>query len=190
MVILVPGSGVLCIEVKGCDVERKDGKWIYPYEVSNEGPFKQASKAMHSLREYLVKKDCSLSGLLFFSAAIFTRTNFSEESPEWHPWQYINALMLRRRPISASVVDILGRAHAHIRSRAGRYSWYGESESRPTDAQVKRICSILRNDFEYFVSSKNEVHQTFLWVSSTLSRMFFMEDRRWKASSCTGNCWG
>jgi hypothetical protein len=39
MVILVPALGVLCIEVKGCDVSRQDGKWIYPYETSVEGPF-------------------------------------------------------------------------------------------------------------------------------------------------------
>ena len=73
MVVLVPRLGVLCIEVKGCDVSRQDGKWIYPYETSVEGPFKQASRAMHSLRAYLVSKDCTLSKLLFFSAAIFTR---------------------------------------------------------------------------------------------------------------------
>ena len=36
----------------------------------------------------------------------------------------------------------------------------------------------------------NVVPQTSLWVSSTLSRMVFKEDMRWKASSCTGNCWG
>src|SRR5437899_2066166 len=53
MVVLVPGFGILCIEVKGCDVSRNDGKWIYPYETSIEGPFKQASRAMHSLREYV-----------------------------------------------------------------------------------------------------------------------------------------
>ena len=159
MVILVPGMGVLCVEVKGCDVERKHGKWIYPYETSVEGPFKQASTAMHSLRDYLVKRDCSLSGLLFFSAAIFTRANFSSESPEWHPWQYINALMFRRRPISASVTDILERAHDHIRSRTSRYSWYKDSDSRPTEAQIRRISSLLRDDFEYLVSSRSDKDQ-------------------------------
>lgn len=34
------------------------------------------------------------------------------------------------------------------------------------------------------------VLQTFLWVSSTLSRMVCKEDVRWTAWSCTGNCLG
>jgi hypothetical protein len=34
------------------------------------------------------------------------------------------------------------------------------------------------------------VLQTFLWVSSTLSRMVCKEDVRWKAWSCTGDCLG
>ena len=55
MVILVPDQGILCIELKGCDVKRQDGKWIYPYETSVEGPFKQASKGMHSLKKYLIE---------------------------------------------------------------------------------------------------------------------------------------
>ena len=34
------------------------------------------------------------------------------------------------------------------------------------------------------------VLQTFLWVGSTLSRMVFKEDVRWKAWSCTEFCSG
>jgi hypothetical protein len=35
-----------------------------------------------------------------------------------------------------------------------------------------------------------KVLQTFLWVSSTLSRMFCNGDMRWTAWNCTGNCLG
>lgn len=37
---------------------------------------------------------------------------------------------------------------------------------------------------------KKVVLQTFLWVSSTLSRMIFKGDMRWTAWNCTGNCLG
>jgi hypothetical protein len=157
MVVLVPRLGVLCIEVKGCNVSRQDGKWIYPYETSVEGPFKQASKAMHSLRAYLVSKDCTLSRLLFFSAAIFTRVDFDEHSPEWHPWQYINRRQFVRRPISVNVSNILQRAHEHVESCVGLHSWYNETDSRPDEGQVRRMVALLRDNFEYTVSPRSDL---------------------------------
>jgi hypothetical protein len=159
MLILVPNQGVLCVEVKGCDVSRHEGKWIYPYEISLEGPFKQASKAMHSLRRYLIERDCSLSGILFFSAAIFTKVDFDEESPEWHSWQFINRQLFIRRPISFNVSNILNRAHEHVKSRTGKYSWYNENDSRPTECQVRSMVNLLRKDFEYAVSPRNEMKE-------------------------------
>jgi hypothetical protein len=159
MVVLAPGLGILCIEVKGCDVSRQDGKWIYPYETSIEGPFKQASKAMHSLRAYLVSKDSTLSKLLFFSAAVFTRIDFDEQSPEWHPWQFINRQLFIRRPISQNISVILQRAHEHVLSRVGHNSWYSEATSRPTDGQIRKIASLLREDFEYAVSPRSNLER-------------------------------
>lgn len=154
MVVLVPRLGVLCLEVKGCEVSRQDGKWVYPYETSLEGPFKQASSSMHSLRAYLVGRDCTLSKLLFFSAAVFTRIDFDEQSPEWHPWQFINRRLFLRRPISLNVMDILRRAHEHMASRVGKNSWYNDTDSRPDEGQVKRMVSLLRDNFEYAVSHR------------------------------------
>lgn len=157
MVVLVPGQGVLCLEVKGCDVSRKDGKWIYPYETSFEGPFKQASKSMHSLRSYLTSRDCTLSGLLFFSAAVFTRVDFDEKSPEWHPWQFINKQLFLRRPISVNITNILQRAHVHVASRVGTNSWYSDNDSRPDEGQIKRMVALLRDNFEYAVSPRSDL---------------------------------
>lgn len=157
MVVLVPGLGVLCIEVKGCDVSRQDGKWVYPYGTSFEGPFKQASRAMHSLRDYLVERDRSLSRLLFFSAVVFTRINFDEQSPEWHSWQFINRLIFVRRPVSSNINNILNRAHQHVASRVGSNSWYSNIGSRPTENQVRRMVALLRDNFEYSVSSRSDL---------------------------------
>ena len=159
MVVLVPSLGVLCIEVKGCTVSRQDGNWIYPYGTSVEGPFKQAAKAMHSLRAYLVNRDCSLSRLLFFSAVVFTRVPFDEQSPEWHPWQYLNSRLFIRHPISGSVSNILQHAHEHMASRVGRYSWYNDTDSRPSDGQVRKMVALLRDNFEYTVSPRGDLER-------------------------------
>ena len=53
VVIVAPEQGVLCIEVKGCDVSRRDGLWVYSYsppKATPVGPFRQASEAAHSIR--------------------------------------------------------------------------------------------------------------------------------------------
>src|SRR4051794_39464032 len=55
-VVLIPGKGILCVEVKACkSVRRNDEGWIYGLEakVDRRGPFRQASEAMHSLRKRL-----------------------------------------------------------------------------------------------------------------------------------------
>ncbi|MBS0542643.1 MAG: NERD domain-containing protein [Proteobacteria bacterium] len=157
MVILAPGLGVLCLEVKGCDVSRRDGLWIYPYGTSAEGPFRQASRAMHSLRDYVQARDSSLENLLFFSAVAFTRIDFGEDSPEWHSWQIINSLTLARMPISLIVSRIFDRAHQHISSRPVCRSWYDACRSRPTHDQVRRMAGLLRGNFECFVQPRSDV---------------------------------
>lgn len=157
IVILAPGMGVLCLEVKGCEVKRNEGLWVYPYGTSVEGPFRQASRAMHSLRDHVQARDSSLERLLFFSAVAFTRIEFSEESPEWHPWQIINSLMLARMPISLIVSRVFERAHQLIASRPASRSWYDVCRSRPTHDQVRRMAGLLRGNFECFVQPRSDV---------------------------------
>ena len=164
MVLLVPEHGILCIEVKGCDVKRIDGEWIYSYPTTRtkslEGPFKQASKAMHSLRDYIKSKDNSLSNLLFFSCVVFTNVDFNEESPEWHPWQYINSRMFIKNPISRSVLNIFNKANQHILDKVGANSWYNPENSLPTKGRIEKIVSLLRDDFEYALSPRKIYEQT------------------------------
>lgn len=159
MVILAPGMGVLCIEVKGCDVKRRDGRWIYPYGESVEGPFRQASRSMHSLRDYIQKRDTSLSGLLFWSAVAFTRMSFDEESPEWHSWQVIDDRVLGRTPVSKVVSHVFERAHLHMSSGPGGRGWYDGARSRPTAEQVRCLISLLRGDFERVVQPRSDIQR-------------------------------
>jgi DNA polymerase III delta prime subunit len=157
MVILVPEQGILCIELKGCDVKRIDGKWIYPYGTSIEGPFKQASKGMHSLREYLVEKDPSFKPTLFFSAVIFTRIDFDEKSLEWHPWQFIDKRLFIRHPISFNILTVLNKARSYI-SKLGKVAgWYDPEKSKLSKSQINRTAELLRKDFEYVVSPRHEI---------------------------------
>jgi hypothetical protein len=159
MVILAPGLGVLCIEVKGCDVKRRDGRWIYPYGESLEGPFRQASRSMHSLRDYIQRRDASLSGVLFWSAVAFTRMSFDEESPEWHSWQVIDDRALGRAPVSKVLSQVFERAHFHISNGPNGRGWYDNARSRPTAEKVRRLTSLLRGDFERVVQPRSDIQR-------------------------------
>ena len=155
LIVLVPGSGVLCLEVKACDVARRGGIWIYPYGTSSEGPFKQVSRAMHSLREWITGTAPQLKNLLFFSAVAFTEIHFDIRSPEWHTWQVINSRDLLRSSPARLIVDILDRAHTHIRTFTPH--WYDAERSRPSASAVLRFADILRADFDYRDSGRSEV---------------------------------
>jgi len=159
LVVLVPGLGVLCIEVKGCGVQRKDGLWVYEYdhpETSAVGPFKQASGAAHSVRKYVSGRDATLSGVVFTSAVFFTQIDFVERSLEWEPWQVVNKTDLLRKPVSALVTGILEAEHARLRNMAAIRTWYGP-RSRPDRSQVAAMLSLLRRDFEYMAIGSDSV---------------------------------
>src|SRR5579859_6267628 len=52
--VIVPHKGVLCVEVKACrHLKRIGGEWYFgdSDHPDARGPFKQASEAMHSIRQ-------------------------------------------------------------------------------------------------------------------------------------------
>ena len=160
VVIVVPDHGVLCIEVKGCDVARRDGLWIYSYnppKTTPVGPFRQASEAAHSIRNYLRQKEPSLGILMFHSAVVFTEIDFAEKSLEWEPWQVIGRTDFLRNPISALVTRLLDHAHSQCRNRKPALAWYGDRTSRPTGRQAETVLRLMRSDFEYTGSLRNGV---------------------------------
>ncbi len=158
LIIAIPNCGILCIEVKACDVWRENGVWHYSYGTSVKGPFKQVSKSMHSLREWLGSKDSRFKDLLFFSTVVFTEINFKEQSPEWLPWQFINRDQLAGKSSAELFINILEKAHDLIKSRAG--GWYREDRSRPSVKDITRLSELLRHDFIYSDSERLEISRS------------------------------
>jgi hypothetical protein len=159
MLIIAPGLGVLCIEVKGCNVVREGGLWKYSYDppkTSTVGPFRQASQAAHSIRQYLSHKDPSLGSILFHSAVLFTEIDFADKSLEWEPWQIIGRTDFFRQPISSIITRALEAAHSQCRARRPMPTWYG-NQSRPTVRQLESMLRLLRPDFEYVASTRNDI---------------------------------
>jgi Nuclease-related domain/UvrD-like helicase C-terminal domain/IstB-like ATP binding protein len=147
--VLVPGHGVLALEVKACrSLRRENGLWYYGNEAKGDprGPFKQVSQAMHSVRA-LVDRRPDLRRVPFWSAVAFPYVRFSEQSDEWHPWQVIDAQAFRSRPISELLVGVLDNARRFLTQHIGP-RWFDPEAAEPTPRQCEAMAQLLRPDFE------------------------------------------
>jgi hypothetical protein len=153
--VVAPGLGVLVLEVKGCrELRRSGGLWYYGAAAEGDprGPFRQASEAMHSLRERLVKHHPHLDLVPFVSAVCLPFLEFSVESEEWQPWQVIDQRKLGQRSATACVAAVLSQARAHLREH--REPWFDAEAGEPTAARCDEIVGFLRPDYEFFESPK------------------------------------
>jgi DNA polymerase III delta prime subunit len=155
-VILVPGKGILCLEIKAArTVARRDGLWFYGRDDKGDprGPFRQASEGMHSLRERLVRRRPESARAAFWSAVVFPYTPFNFEPEEWHSWQVIDTGRYRGGSLAASCEDILDRARALL-AKTPSAQWFDPEAVFPDVRECSRIASVLRPDFEFFQSPK------------------------------------
>ena len=151
-VVIMPGLGVLCLEVKGCrHLSRRDGVWYYGRDSDPDprGPFKQAAEAMHSLRRHLIRAEPRLRHVVFWSGVLFPYVEFDLESPEWHPWQVIDARLYRRNPLSRLCEGVLVQARSKL-SRTPTARWFNPRSSSPTHHECEQVARLLRGNFEFF----------------------------------------
>ena len=150
-VIIAPALGILCLEVKAChSLNRKDGLWYYGQDPKGDprGPFKQASDAMHSLRQQVIRAEPSLSRIPFWSAVAFPFIEFKVVSDEWHSWQVIDSFRFRRQPLASLIAGILRSARSHLNSQPTA-AWFHEAERLPNQQQSAAVARILRPSFEF-----------------------------------------
>ena len=155
---VVPGKGVLVVEVKGChELGRHGGDWYYgrSAEPDHRGPFRQAADAMHSLRERLAALHPELARVPFWSAVCFPFIDFAESSPEWHTWQVIDRRALQAQPIERLMEGVLNQARKHLlEHHAG---WFHPEKGEPTPHQCDALVGLLRPDFDFFESPKSRL---------------------------------
>jgi len=145
-VVLIPNEGVLILEVKSHTSVKLDerGWWLgRGTKPDKRGPFRQASEALHSIRNYLQLRDLANS-LLFVSAVVFTAVPFHIHSPEWHDWQVVDKKRLHARPISESLLDIIRKARDFYASR--NLPWIKSGVDASTE-KLSRVAHTLRPRF-------------------------------------------
>lgn len=151
-VIIAPRLGILVIEVKSHQhFTFDDGVWRLGGQApTTRGPFKQASEAMYSIRNYLIRKKVDLRSTPVLSAVWFTEARartMLRPTNEWFDWQVLDSEDLKRDPIG-TIRRTFDGGLGNLEATFNGYSSGGVGPSR-TDA--KQIAMLLRPNFEFGV---------------------------------------
>lgn len=148
-VVLIPGEGILIIEVKShTSVLYNEQGWWLGGKHNERSPFKQASEALHSIREYLAQRDLS-SSMPIVSLVIFTGAPFQVASPEWHAWQVLDKQSLHARSISENLLKTIRTAREYFASKT--LPWVRNGLNASED-RLESVAHALRPRFEVLAS--------------------------------------
>jgi len=158
-VVIVPGKGVAVLEIKShTRVVCESGVWRLGLEPpTSRGPFKQASQAMHSIRNEVTHFRGDLKEVPFWSAVVFPFVDFNKSSSEWNQWQVIDRHKLNHQGLCQSIVILLERGRELLAERKA-ISGAG-FESAPTEDQCKALVQILRPNFQVIGRNGEDVEQ-------------------------------
>lgn len=149
-VVIIPGRGVFCMEVKGGRVACHDGEWQTMNRFGQmaklrRSPFLQAREGMFALRESIYARAAGgiPKEMIMGYAVIFPDVCFSETSPEWEKWQIIDYEKLSEGRIADWILKIAEEQQKLL----------GLSPSaEPSAATINLMVQLLRPDFEIVVS--------------------------------------
>lgn len=153
-VLIIPGKGILCLEVKGCrSLKVKNSIWYYGKNNIGDkrGPFKQVSENMHSIREYLSSQNPVFGKFIFSSAVVFPFIPFKITSLEWHQWQIIDSNCFESKPASQIFSNVLEQSEKHLMEKTG-LNWLEKTSDTLTSKLCLDILEILRPEFEFYQS--------------------------------------
>jgi hypothetical protein len=155
-VVIVPGKGVVCIEVKSHSVIRcTGGDWYYGKNTVPDprGPFKQVATAMHSIRNHLIKIRPDFGRIVFWSVVVFPYAAGNVITGEWHPWQLIDRKLFSSAPLSKLILSVIDNARRILDSK--QVGWFHPNSGEPYPEQVEDIAKILRPSFEFYESARS-----------------------------------
>jgi len=173
-VILAPGYGIFCIEVKGSySVQRINGKWLYKNKYGKidykkmESPFHQANSSMQSLKKYISDKlGKSYNNLNFGYGVAFTLINYTANSPEEEDYMIFDSVKMRSMSIDKYIKTM--SKNFHLKNR--------NTQKFPDKDDIKSILKILRGDFEYVPSMSKILEDENIRIKKFTNQQFEIFD--------------
>ena len=152
-VLVIPGRGVLCLEVKGCNrLRRTGGAWFYGNDTTPDyrGPFKQAAEGMHSLRKRLAEKTRLPRDVVFWCAVVVPFLEEVEhfDTDEWAPWELITRQATKSPSLVPIFEGVLTQARKRLLATPSTARMFSSGSQSPSREECLDIVSALRPDFE------------------------------------------
>lgn len=150
-VAIIPGEGVICLEVKGGRLSCEEGVWRTMDRHGNvatlkKSPFLQARDSMFALRNAIVRhfgEAAPETRCPIGCAVVFPDVPCPPLTPEFERSDAIDSDDLRG-PISKSIMRVARRRLRQFQSR--------NDESLPTGSEARAIRNFLRPDFELIMA--------------------------------------
>lgn len=147
--VLVGSGVILCLEVKGGRIKRKDGVWYFTDRYGQESkktesPFAQASSGMFSLKAHIESK-FGHTGFLFGYGVMMPDINFDVDSPEWD-----QEILYDSRDISFPFEKYVRRLQTF---------WERKMGGAAQDIDPAEIVRYLRGDFELAIPLWKEIEE-------------------------------
>ena len=161
--VIVCPYGILCMEVKGGRVERKNGIWIFRDRYGNEnkkkeGPYEQVSNNMYSLIEYFKAKTKNSTintlNIQFGYAVAFPDIEFPRQDIDMEKMITIDVKDLKNKDMK-NIIDNIYKYHIDK-----YYEKYKRNRKNLNDSEVNRISTILRGDFGYSQNLSSNLKET------------------------------
>ena len=158
-VVIIPGEGIFCLEVKGGGVSCKEGVWRtenrHGAVTQIKSPFMQARDNMFALRDSIRKhfgEPAAESRCLTGYAVVFPDVDCP---PLPVPPEVDRAQVIDCNDLSKSISDAMARCARHARRNHPPRD-RGEPVS-PAPGHVKNLLKFLRPDFEVVVTSQIKI---------------------------------
>ena len=157
-VVIVPGEGIICLEVKGGRVSSDGDSWFTrdrfgDYHRMNKSPFMQARDAQHSLRNFVIKEfgegsdeaECPFGYMVVFPDV---------ECPPVTT-EFLRTEVIDTDDLDRSIADAIRRyCRQHLRGRQRRGS------RLPRGSEVSSIRDYLRPSFEMVIAKSALLRRT------------------------------
>lgn len=157
-VVIIPGGGVFCLEVKGGGVSCHNGVWQTidrhgSVHALKRSPFAQAREGMFAMRDAVLNRAPVgfPDGIVFGYAVVLPDVTFTVRSPEWEPHQVIDRESLRK-PVSNAVRRLAMEQRKLLNTPP--------TDKEPTRANIGILIQLLRPDFDAVVTRGTQIEQT------------------------------
>lgn len=150
--VVITDTGVVCLEVKGGEIEQRDGDWYTNGNRLKQSPFAQAGGGASALYEYLADRVPAVRRSFVGHGVMFPQTRFDRHMPGVE-----HALVYDDRDLAAPMSIYIARVVDYWRERL--HSQFGRVPEGLDAAARSRTLHEIAPDFDLVPTLRARVHE-------------------------------